>query len=218
MPVFTRHFSLWNMAVAVLLIFKFISLLDLKFVSVCLVGVLCLVATVMQLYQVWTFCFFLCSEYYHASVQCILLAGWVPTGYFKPRLLRIHGAVSVRWCKHCMFVCLHICTSDYPKSQWCAIFFTLHVHQDDSREVLEGWREELQARGVAVVISGHSFPQPRGGQWTELFTSNHLTVAAVLSNYNFFTQFLSHVSALPFFVLKTTCYELDTWEATNVSN
>uniref|UniRef100_A0A8D3DJW7 Glycosyltransferase 2-like domain-containing protein n=1 Tax=Scophthalmus maximus TaxID=52904 RepID=A0A8D3DJW7_SCOMX len=33
---------------------------------------------------------------------------------------------------------------------------------DDSRIVVEGWRERLEARGISVLISGHSSAQPRG--------------------------------------------------------
>ncbi|XP_040003100.1 UDP-GlcNAc:betaGal beta-1,3-N-acetylglucosaminyltransferase-like protein 1 isoform X2 [Xiphias gladius] len=33
---------------------------------------------------------------------------------------------------------------------------------DDSRKVVEGWRERLEARGIAVAISSHSSAQPRG--------------------------------------------------------
>ncbi|GLD60870.1 UDP-GlcNAc:betaGal beta-1,3-N-acetylglucosaminyltransferase-like protein 1, partial [Lates japonicus] len=42
----------------------------------------------------------------------------------------------------------------------------LSVHDDgstdDSRKVVEGWRERLEARGISVVISGHNFAKPRG--------------------------------------------------------
>ncbi|XP_040003101.1 UDP-GlcNAc:betaGal beta-1,3-N-acetylglucosaminyltransferase-like protein 1 isoform X3 [Xiphias gladius] len=36
------------------------------------------------------------------------------------------------------------------------------VDVDDSRKVVEGWRERLEARGIAVAISSHSSAQPRG--------------------------------------------------------
>uniref|UniRef100_A0A4W6E153 Glycosyltransferase 2-like domain-containing protein n=1 Tax=Lates calcarifer TaxID=8187 RepID=A0A4W6E153_LATCA len=42
----------------------------------------------------------------------------------------------------------------------------LSVHDDastdDSRKVVEGWRERLEARGISVVISGHNSAKPRG--------------------------------------------------------
>ncbi|KAG7223760.1 hypothetical protein INR49_026442 [Caranx melampygus] len=33
---------------------------------------------------------------------------------------------------------------------------------DDSREVVEGWRERLEGRGISVVTSSHNSAQPRG--------------------------------------------------------
>ncbi|XP_053192169.1 UDP-GlcNAc:betaGal beta-1,3-N-acetylglucosaminyltransferase-like protein 1 [Scomber japonicus] len=33
---------------------------------------------------------------------------------------------------------------------------------DDSRKVVEGWRDRLEARGISMVISGHNSAQPRG--------------------------------------------------------
>ncbi|XP_036412981.1 UDP-GlcNAc:betaGal beta-1,3-N-acetylglucosaminyltransferase-like protein 1 isoform X1 [Colossoma macropomum] len=33
---------------------------------------------------------------------------------------------------------------------------------DNSREIVEGWREKLEKRGVSVVISGHNSDKPRG--------------------------------------------------------
>uniref|UniRef100_A0A3Q2T860 UDP-GlcNAc:betaGal beta-1,3-N-acetylglucosaminyltransferase-like 1 n=1 Tax=Fundulus heteroclitus TaxID=8078 RepID=A0A3Q2T860_FUNHE len=33
---------------------------------------------------------------------------------------------------------------------------------DDSRKVLEGWRERMEERGISVVISGHNASQPGG--------------------------------------------------------
>ncbi|XP_075896097.1 queuosine-tRNA galactosyltransferase [Nelusetta ayraudi] len=33
---------------------------------------------------------------------------------------------------------------------------------DDSRNVVEGWREKLEAKGISLVMSGHSSAQPRG--------------------------------------------------------
>ncbi|XP_067354423.1 queuosine-tRNA galactosyltransferase isoform X1 [Channa argus] len=33
---------------------------------------------------------------------------------------------------------------------------------DDSKKVIEGWRERLESRGISVVISGHNSSQPRG--------------------------------------------------------
>ncbi|CAJ1053138.1 UDP-GlcNAc:betaGal beta-1%2C3-N-acetylglucosaminyltransferase-like protein 1 [Xyrichtys novacula] len=33
---------------------------------------------------------------------------------------------------------------------------------DDSRKVVEGWRERLEERGISFVISGHNSAQPRG--------------------------------------------------------
>ncbi len=44
------------------------------------------------------------------------------------------------------------------------VYVCLCVLQDDSRKVVEGWRERLEARGISVVISGHNSAQPRGGQ------------------------------------------------------
>lgn len=39
-------------------------------------------------------------EYYHANVQCILLAGWVSASNIKPRLHWNHGALHFWRCKH----------------------------------------------------------------------------------------------------------------------
>ncbi|KAL7852172.1 hypothetical protein SRHO_G00179570 [Serrasalmus rhombeus] len=36
------------------------------------------------------------------------------------------------------------------------------VQVDNSREIVEGWREKLEKRGISVVISGHSSDKPRG--------------------------------------------------------
>ncbi|CAK6968325.1 UDP-GlcNAc:betaGal beta-1%2C3-N-acetylglucosaminyltransferase-like protein 1 [Scomber scombrus] len=33
---------------------------------------------------------------------------------------------------------------------------------DDSRKVVEGWRDRLEARGISMVISGHNSAHPRG--------------------------------------------------------
>lgn len=40
----------------------------------------------------------------------------------------------------------------------------LCVFKDDSRKMVEGWREMLEVRGISLIISGHNSAQPKGGQ------------------------------------------------------
>lgn len=104
------------------------------------------------------------SEHHPSSVQRIALAGRMSSGHFAARLHWIHGAVSVWWCKHCTIVSLHVYTFEFVVcllGMWS--LNEVPVIQDDSREVLEVWRERLVERGISVVISGHSSAKPRGG-------------------------------------------------------
>lgn len=43
--------------------------------------------------------------------------------------------------------------------------YHLFSHQDDSRALVEGWRERLEGRGISVVMSGHKSAHPRGGEY-----------------------------------------------------
>ncbi|XP_037546115.1 UDP-GlcNAc:betaGal beta-1,3-N-acetylglucosaminyltransferase-like protein 1 [Nematolebias whitei] len=61
------------------------------------------------------------------------------------------------WLDECLLGILH---QDFTGSMELSVFDDAST--DDSRKVLEGWSEKLQARGFVVVISGHDSPQPRG--------------------------------------------------------
>uniref|UniRef100_A0A3Q2ZH74 UDP-GlcNAc:betaGal beta-1,3-N-acetylglucosaminyltransferase-like 1 n=1 Tax=Kryptolebias marmoratus TaxID=37003 RepID=A0A3Q2ZH74_KRYMA len=70
-------------------------------------------------------------------------------------IMPVHNASC--WLDECLRGVLH---QDFTGSMELSAFDDAST--DDSRKVLEGWREKLQARGITVVISGHSSPQPRG--------------------------------------------------------
>lgn len=65
----------------------------------------------------------------------------------------------------CVCVCLCICVYRLVR---LALYHIKHMFlfQDDSMAVLEAWRDRLEARGVAVVVSGHKSARPMGGEGT----------------------------------------------------
>ncbi|KAM6940683.1 queuosine-tRNA galactosyltransferase [Xenentodon cancila] len=67
----------------------------------------------------------------------------------------VHNASC--WLDECLQAILH---QDFPGSMELSAFDDAST--DDSRKVLEGWTEKLMARGISVVISGHSSAKPRG--------------------------------------------------------
>lgn len=46
---------------------------------------------------------------------------------------------------------------------YCSALVCVCGLKDDSRAVLERWRGKLEAKGISLVICGHSSKQPRGG-------------------------------------------------------
>ncbi|KAI4832334.1 hypothetical protein KUCAC02_015306 [Chaenocephalus aceratus] len=61
------------------------------------------------------------------------------------------------WLDECLQAILH---QDYTGTMELSVFDDAST--DDSRTVVEGWKERLEERGVSVVISGHNSSQPRG--------------------------------------------------------
>ncbi|XP_068995803.1 queuosine-tRNA galactosyltransferase isoform X1 [Embiotoca jacksoni] len=61
------------------------------------------------------------------------------------------------WLDECLQAVLQ---QDFNGSMELSVFDDAST--DGSREVVEGWRERLEARGVSMVISGHSSVRPRG--------------------------------------------------------
>ncbi|XP_072240354.1 queuosine-tRNA galactosyltransferase isoform X1 [Leuresthes tenuis] len=61
------------------------------------------------------------------------------------------------WLDECLQAILH---QDFAGSMELSVFDDAST--DDSRKVVEGWKERLEARGITVVISGHNSAQPRG--------------------------------------------------------
>uniref|UniRef100_A0A3B3X295 Glycosyltransferase 2-like domain-containing protein n=1 Tax=Poecilia mexicana TaxID=48701 RepID=A0A3B3X295_9TELE len=67
----------------------------------------------------------------------------------------VHNASC--WLEECLQAIVH---QDFTGSMELSVFDDAST--DDSRKVLEGWRERMEDRGISVVISGHSSSQPRG--------------------------------------------------------
>ncbi|XP_032398052.1 queuosine-tRNA galactosyltransferase [Etheostoma spectabile] len=61
------------------------------------------------------------------------------------------------WLDECLQAILH---QDFAGTMELSVFDDAST--DDSRNVVERWRERLEARGISVVVSGHSAAQPRG--------------------------------------------------------
>ncbi|KAF1394897.1 hypothetical protein PFLUV_G00005890 [Perca fluviatilis] len=61
------------------------------------------------------------------------------------------------WLDECLQAILH---QDFTGTMELSVFDDAST--DDSRNVVERWRERLEARGISVVVSGHNFAQPRG--------------------------------------------------------
>ncbi|CAG5928939.1 unnamed protein product [Menidia menidia] len=62
-----------------------------------------------------------------------------------------------RWLDECLRA---ISEQDFAGSMELLVFDDAST--DDSKKVVEGWTERMEARGIAVVIGGHSSSQPRG--------------------------------------------------------
>ncbi|KAM9770214.1 queuosine-tRNA galactosyltransferase isoform 2-T2 [Menidia menidia] len=62
-----------------------------------------------------------------------------------------------RWLDECLRA---ISEQDFAGSMELSVFDDAST--DDSKKVVEGWTERMEARGIAVVIGGHSSSQPRG--------------------------------------------------------
>lgn len=61
------------------------------------------------------------------------------------------------WLDECLQAILH---QDFTGTMELSVFDDAST--DESRKVLEGWRERLEARGITVTISGHDSAKPRG--------------------------------------------------------
>ncbi|XP_029950777.1 UDP-GlcNAc:betaGal beta-1,3-N-acetylglucosaminyltransferase-like protein 1 isoform X2 [Salarias fasciatus] len=70
-------------------------------------------------------------------------------------IMPVHNASC--WLDECLQAIVH---QDFAGSMELSVFDDAST--DDSREVLERWREKLEARGVSLLISGHSSAQPKG--------------------------------------------------------
>ncbi|XP_026216364.1 UDP-GlcNAc:betaGal beta-1,3-N-acetylglucosaminyltransferase-like protein 1 isoform X1 [Anabas testudineus] len=85
-----------------------------------------------------------------------------PTGEEEERgavdvsvIMPVYNASS--WLDECL---QGILQQDFTGSMELSVFDDAST--DDSREVVERWRERLETRGIAVVTSGHNSAQPRG--------------------------------------------------------
>ncbi|XP_023189153.1 UDP-GlcNAc:betaGal beta-1,3-N-acetylglucosaminyltransferase-like protein 1 isoform X2 [Xiphophorus maculatus] len=70
-------------------------------------------------------------------------------------IMPVHNASS--WLEECLQAIMH---QDFTGSMELSVFDDAST--DDSRKVLEGWRERMEDRGISVVISGHGSSQPGG--------------------------------------------------------
>uniref|UniRef100_A0A672Z9D0 UDP-GlcNAc:betaGal beta-1,3-N-acetylglucosaminyltransferase-like 1 n=1 Tax=Sphaeramia orbicularis TaxID=375764 RepID=A0A672Z9D0_9TELE len=70
-------------------------------------------------------------------------------------VMPVYNASS--WLDECLQAILE---QDFTGSMELSVFDDAST--DDSREVVEGWRDRLEARGMSVVISSHNSAQPRG--------------------------------------------------------
>uniref|UniRef100_A0A3Q2QLK5 UDP-GlcNAc:betaGal beta-1,3-N-acetylglucosaminyltransferase-like 1 n=1 Tax=Fundulus heteroclitus TaxID=8078 RepID=A0A3Q2QLK5_FUNHE len=70
-------------------------------------------------------------------------------------ILPVHNASC--WLEECLQAILD---QDFTGSMELSAFDDAST--DDSRKVLEGWRERMEERGISVVISGHNASQPGG--------------------------------------------------------
>lgn len=61
------------------------------------------------------------------------------------------------WLKECLQAILN---QDFPGSMELSVFDDAST--DDSRKMVEGWREMLEVRGISLIISGHNSAQPKG--------------------------------------------------------
>uniref|UniRef100_M4ADU3 UDP-GlcNAc:betaGal beta-1,3-N-acetylglucosaminyltransferase-like 1 n=1 Tax=Xiphophorus maculatus TaxID=8083 RepID=M4ADU3_XIPMA len=77
--------------------------------------------------------------------------------YLLSIIMPVHNASS--WLEECLQAIMH---QDFTGSMELSVFDDAST--DDSRKVLEGWRERMEDRGISVVISGHGSSQPGGGQ------------------------------------------------------
>lgn len=70
-------------------------------------------------------------------------------------ILPVHNASC--WLEDCLQA---VHDQDYTGSMELSVYDDAST--DDSRAVVESWRERLEKRGVSMVISGHNSAQPRG--------------------------------------------------------
>ncbi|XP_054897402.1 UDP-GlcNAc:betaGal beta-1,3-N-acetylglucosaminyltransferase-like protein 1 isoform X2 [Poeciliopsis prolifica] len=70
-------------------------------------------------------------------------------------IMPVHNASC--WLEECLQAIMH---QDFTGSMELSAFDDAST--DDSRKVLEGWRQRMEDRGISVVISGHSSSQPGG--------------------------------------------------------
>ncbi|PWA14979.1 hypothetical protein CCH79_00014301 [Gambusia affinis] len=70
-------------------------------------------------------------------------------------IMPVHNASC--WLEECLQAIMH---QDFTGSMELSVFDDAST--DDSRKVLEGWRERMEDRGISVVISGHGSSQPGG--------------------------------------------------------
>ncbi|XP_008409667.1 queuosine-tRNA galactosyltransferase [Poecilia reticulata] len=70
-------------------------------------------------------------------------------------IMPVHNASC--WLEECLQAIVH---QDFTGSMELSVFDDAST--DESRKVVEGWRERMEDRGISVVISGHSSSQPRG--------------------------------------------------------
>ncbi|XP_038127850.1 UDP-GlcNAc:betaGal beta-1,3-N-acetylglucosaminyltransferase-like protein 1 isoform X1 [Cyprinodon tularosa] len=70
-------------------------------------------------------------------------------------IMPVHNASC--WLEECLQAVFH---QDFAGSMELSVFDDAST--DDSRKVLESWRQRMEDRGISVVISGHDSSQPRG--------------------------------------------------------
>ncbi|KAK1803110.1 hypothetical protein P4O66_021648, partial [Electrophorus voltai] len=77
---------------------------------------------------------------------------------------------------------------------------------DNSRAVVEGWRERMEKRGLSMVISGHSSPKPRGAVLSSGSNTHEPACCSnVLSFFLFLSIFLLLISLVGFAKNQAVC-------------
>ncbi|XP_055013903.1 UDP-GlcNAc:betaGal beta-1,3-N-acetylglucosaminyltransferase-like protein 1 isoform X1 [Boleophthalmus pectinirostris] len=70
-------------------------------------------------------------------------------------IMPVHNAAH--WLEECLESILH---QDFTGSMELSVFDDAST--DDSRKIVEGWRERLETKGISLKISGHISAQPNG--------------------------------------------------------